>query len=86
MSTARQRTRLATANHGWSRPDRLFVMGDNRGNSTDSRAFGPVCVNDVVGRALLRYWPINTFGILQTPTYPPEASPLSGPPATTATR
>lgn len=51
---------------------RLFVMGDNRQNSVDSRSeqIGQICINDVVGRAWLRYWPINTLGILQTPTYP----------------
>jgi signal peptidase I len=47
----------------------LFVMGDHRQKSADSRVFGPISEGDVVGRAFLRYWPIGTFGILQTPTY-----------------
>jgi signal peptidase I len=45
-------------------------MGDHRDNSADSRAFGSVPVDNVIGRAWLRYWPIDTFGILATPTYP----------------
>jgi signal peptidase I len=50
--------------------DRLFVMGDNRGDSTDSRAFGPICQVDVIGRAWLRYWPFEKFGTIETPQYP----------------
>lgn len=55
----------------WTVPeDELFLMGDHRSNSADSRTFGPVPLDRIIGRAWLRYWPIDTFGILQTPTYP----------------
>jgi signal peptidase I len=48
----------------------LFVMGDHRGNSSDSRTFGPIDVLDVAGRAWLRYWPFDAFAILEQPVYP----------------
>ena len=59
----------------WTIPDgELFLMGDHRSNSADSRTFGPVQVDQVIGRAWLRYWPLDTFGVLQTPTYPELAT------------
>jgi signal peptidase I len=55
----------------WTVPDgELFLMGDHRENSADSRSFGTVPVSNIIGRAWLRYWPINVFGILPTPTHP----------------
>jgi signal peptidase I len=48
----------------------VFVMGDNRLDSRDSREFGTVETSEIIGRAWLRFWPIGQFGILQTPTYP----------------
>jgi signal peptidase I len=43
----------------------LFVMGDNRTNSQDSRAFGPIDRSDVVGRAFVRIWPLTHMGWLR---------------------
>ncbi|MBF6606764.1 MAG: signal peptidase I [Chloroflexi bacterium] len=56
-------------------PGELFVMGDHRERSADSRVFGAVPVSAVIGRAWLRYWPFATFGILQNPGHPELASP-----------
>lgn len=40
-------------------PDEVFVMGDNRGNSLDSRMFGPISADDVVGRLAIRILPLD---------------------------
>ena len=37
--------------------DHVFVMGDNRGGSQDSRALGPIDEDDLVGRAFVVFWP-----------------------------
>ncbi len=50
----------------------LFVMGDNRPNSSDSRVFGPIEQNLVVGQAWLRIWPLTAFGIVQHEDLAPE--------------
>jgi signal peptidase I len=41
----------------------VFVMGDNRGISEDSRDFGAVATRDVIGRAVARLWPPGRWGI-----------------------
>jgi signal peptidase I len=42
-------------------PHDLFVMGDNRGDSEDSRVFGPIPLSSVVGEAFVRIWPASRF-------------------------
>lgn len=44
--------------------DRVFVMGDNREDSWDSRGFGDVPISCITGRTCFRYWPFTSFGPL----------------------
>ena len=44
--------------------DDYFLMGDNRGDSSDSRHFGPIPGNLIVGRAFVRIWPFSRLGFL----------------------
>jgi signal peptidase I len=45
-------------------PDHFFMMGDNRGQSADSREWGPVPKDWIVGNAFFTYWPPGRVGIL----------------------
>jgi len=72
-----QPTSVPGDEHQWIIPaGEVFLMGDHRANSSDSRTFGPVETSQVIGRAWLRYWPLDVFGILPTPTYP-ELAPTT---------
>jgi signal peptidase I len=43
----------------------IWVMGDNRTNSLDSRYFGPVSEEDITGKALFRFLPLDRFGAIE---------------------
>ena len=63
--------------------DEYFVMGDNRLASLDSRIFGPVKSNLLIGRVWFRAWPLDRWKVFHTPVYP--ALPTSSAPTTTST-
>jgi signal peptidase I len=44
-------------------PNEYFVMGDNRSDSQDSRYFGPIPRSLIVGRAVVRFWPLSRFHV-----------------------
>ena len=51
---------------GWYVPeDRILPIGDNRDNSRDGRYFGAVSTQDVLGRAMFKYWPVNRIGAIR---------------------
>jgi signal peptidase I len=43
--------------------DEYFVLGDNRPNSRDSRVFGPISADQIVGQVIVRYWPLDDLEI-----------------------
>ena len=68
-----------TSQSRWVVPDgSLFVLGDHRQDSRDSRWFGPVPIANVIGRAWLRYGPLDQFEVIGTPTFP-TLSPAPSP-------
>jgi signal peptidase I len=71
-----QGTPPSTGREEWMVPSGdVFVMGDHREASADSRVFGPVAESAIIGRAWLRYWPLPLFGVLGAPTYAASPTP-----------
>lgn len=54
----------------------IFVLGDHRSNSSDSRVFGPVPIESVIGKAWLSYWPISDIGFVPHEDYPDIPNPV----------
>lgn len=46
-----------------------FVLGDNRSHSSDSREWGTVPLENIIGKAWLRYWPFNKLGLVREAKY-----------------
>lgn len=61
--------------------DSYLVLGDNRNNSFDSHAWGFVPRDRIIGKAALRYWPLNRLGEIDHPTYFVDNQPASTHPA-----
>jgi signal peptidase I len=50
-------------------PGHVFVLGDNRRNSSDSHIWGTLEINRIVGTAFVSFWPLDHWGFFPHPTY-----------------
>jgi signal peptidase I len=57
-------TRPGREGHITVPPLHVYVLGDNRDHSNDSRSFGPVPIENIVGRAWISYWPPENLGLV----------------------
>ena len=57
----------------------VFVLGDHRSNSSDSRVFGPVPIENIVGKAWLSYWPPRDVGFVPHERYEDIAATAATP-------
>ena len=55
-----------------------IVMGDNRLHSSDSRHWGFITADEIVGRVFFRYWPLDVFGLVETTEIEPTIGAVQG--------